>query len=52
MKIHLSKFDIMKLVAEKYDLPYDEIKNDVNQIVSMSFKDSNTSVTWDDNDKE
>ena len=47
MNIHLHKYDILKLICDKYQISYDILKNDIGTTVDIVLKESGTVITWE-----
>ena len=47
MNLHLHKLDVLKLICAKYNILYDEIKDENNVTVDIVFKDKDVCITWE-----
>jgi len=47
MNLHLHKLDVLKLICAKYNILYDEIKDENNVTVEIVFKDKDVCITWE-----
>ena len=46
MNLHLHKLDILKLVCDKFNIVYNEIK-DENTVIDIELKDKGVCITWE-----
>lgn len=46
MNLHLSKMDIYRMILDKYDIRYDEVKDTDGVTVSVVLLDKDKVVTW------
>lgn len=47
MTLHLSKLKILKIILEKFDIPYDEFRDQNNALIDVRTKDPEILVTWE-----
>uniref|UniRef100_A0A6M3IRU7 Uncharacterized protein n=1 Tax=viral metagenome TaxID=1070528 RepID=A0A6M3IRU7_9ZZZZ len=47
MNLHLSKLEVLKLICDKYDIPYDELKDNSNCVIDMVLKYQGVIITWE-----
>ena len=47
MNIHLNKNEVLKIICDKFNIPYDVIKDPNNKIVSVELKNPDDLITWE-----
>lgn len=47
MNLHLHKYDVLKLICDKYQINYDILKDNIGTIVDIVIKEPGILITWE-----
>ena len=47
MNLRLNKFEVLKLICDKYNVPYDELRDNKAGLIGIRLKDTGVYISWE-----